>query len=141
MNTIPWAKLHGASTHLPIALTLAALIFDLAAVVLWVRPWRRGLLSAGTGAITFAATGAIAAVVTGVVLTRGEVWGDGDLGRHHRFVWPALVVLVAAAVWRLRTGHGLTRRACALYAVVVMVGVILTGGTGYYGGELLQSHL
>jgi len=138
MTTILWAKLHGASTHFPIALTVAAFLCDFAAAVLWARPVARSLGVAGTCAIALSAAGGIAAGVSGVFLTKGELWGAGDLGMHHRFVWPAFVVLVGAATWRLQVGGDITRKAHAAYLCVVGVGVILTGAAGYYGGEMLQ---
>jgi len=136
--TIPWVKLHGASTHFPIALTVAAFLCDFAAIILWSRPIARSLGVAGTCAIALSAAGGIAAVVSGVYLTKGELWGAGDLGRHHRYVWPAFIVLVGAAIWRLKTGGVITRRAYVAYLCVVGVGVILIGAAGYYGGEMLQ---
>jgi hypothetical protein len=42
----------------------------------------------------------LGAVVSGIALTRG-ICGPRNFGWHHRFVWPALGLLVALAVWRL----------------------------------------
>ncbi|MBW8782964.1 MAG: hypothetical protein JF599_13915 [Verrucomicrobia bacterium] len=138
MLATPWVKLHGVSTHFPIALTVAAFLCDFAAVILWSRPIARSLGVAGTCAIVLSAVGGIAAVVSGVFVTKGDLWGAGDLGMHHRFVWPAFAVLVGAATWRLKAGADITRKPYVVYLCVVGVGVILTGAAGYYGGEMLQ---
>ncbi|HVZ66577.1 MAG TPA: hypothetical protein VG936_18575 [Lacunisphaera sp.] len=136
---IPWARVHGASTHFPVVLGLAALACDLAAVWRWEKPEAPGLRWAGLGAITLAAAGAMAAAVSGLFLTHGELWGAGELGRHHRYAWPALAMMVGAAVWRWLARTRLTRAQLARYAAGVWAGSMLVLAAAIFGGELLQS--
>lgn len=139
MAAIPWTKLHGASTHFPIVLTFAAFLCDFSSVVLWPRPIARGSQVAGLCAIVFAAAGSMAAVFSGLFLTRGEFWGAADLGRHHRYVWPALALIVGAATWRWSVRNGLTRPSYAAYLAVVLASLVLVGLAGNSGGEMLQA--
>lgn len=132
-----WAKFHGASTHLPIAMVLGACVFDLAAVLAWARPFGRNAGLVGRYLIVLGAIGGIAAVFSGVELTRGQLWGSGALRWHHRFVWPAFALMMATAVWRAVRGDRLSRRGLAGYLVVELVLAALTAGAGYWGGELL----
>jgi len=133
-----WAKLHGASTHFPIAMIFGACAFDGLAVLAWGKPLARNASVAGKYTILIGALGGLLAVVSGLTLTKGELWGGGALRWHHRFVWPAFALMVAAAVWRVSVGDRLTRRS---YIAYLMVEIVLTGlvaAAGYWGGELLQ---
>ena len=48
--------------------------------------------------------------------------GDsGDLGRHHRFVWPAFGLLVASAVWRLVVRGAMSRAGLRLYLILMLL--------------------
>ena len=134
---IPWAKLHGASTHFPIVLTLVALACDLAAAIWWNKPPARGLSAAGAGAMGVAAGGSIVAVVSGLFLVHGAWWGTGALGWHHRLVWPAFALIVGAATWRWLSRDRITRAGQFIYLGVVLVSAGLISGAGYFGGELL----
>ncbi|HTL69367.1 MAG TPA: hypothetical protein VL200_17005 [Lacunisphaera sp.] len=136
---IPWARVHGASTHFPLVLGLAALACDLAAVWRWNHPEAPGLRSAGLGAITLAAAGALVAAGSGLFLTKGDLWGSGTLGLHHRFAWPALAMIVGAAVWRWLARSRLSRARLARYTAGVWVGSMLVVLAAMYGGELLQA--
>lgn len=134
---IPWAKLHGAATHFPIVLSVVAFACDALAAWRWSRPEAQGLRQAGLGAIVLAAAGGVGAVVSGLVLARGELWGDGALGRHHRFVWPAFALVTGAAAWRWAAAGQLTRGRLAAYAVTVLATAGLIAASAYYGGEML----
>ena len=140
MSAIPadfWAKLHGASTHFPIAMVLGACAFDMLAVVSWGKPLGRNAGIAARYAVGLGALGGVLAVVTGLVLTKGDMWGRDALRWHHWFVWPAFALVVGAAVWRLLVGDKLTRRSYVVYLAVEFVLAGLTAGAGYWGGEML----
>ena len=98
---IPWDKLHGAMTHFPIACCC------LQQLAIWYRLWlkevwfARELRSVSLYALPVAALASLGAVISGIVLTKGDLWGRGDFAWHHRFVWPAFGLLMALAVWRL----------------------------------------
>lgn len=141
MSALPsdfWAKLHGASTHFPIAMILGACAFDLLAVLAWEMPLGRNASIAGMFAITLGALGGILAVASGLFLTKGEIWGSDALRWHHLFVWPAFGLMVAVASWRLIVRDRLTRRSYVVYVAVQLVLTALIAASGYWGGELLQ---
>ena len=98
---IPWDKLHGAMTHFPIALLLFSTACDFVSVMLRKLPFARELRSVSLYALAVAALASLGAVISGIVLTKGDLWGRGDFAWHHRFVWAAFGLLMALAVWRL----------------------------------------
>jgi uncharacterized membrane protein len=140
MSALPvdfWAKLHGASTHFPIALVSGACVFDSLAVVAWSKPLGRNASVAGQYATLLGALGGILAVATGLFLTKGEMRGSGALAWHHFFVWPAFALMIATSVWRVFVGARLTRRGFAIYVAVELCLAGLMAAAGYWGGELL----
>src|SRR6201993_1901264 len=98
---IPWDKLHGAMTHFPIALLLFSTACDLVSVAFRKLTFARGLRLVSFYGLAVAALASLGAVVSGIALAKGDMWGRGDFGWHHRFVWPAFGLLLALAVWRL----------------------------------------
>jgi uncharacterized membrane protein len=136
--SLPWASLHGASTHFPVALTIAALGFDSGALFFWRTPFGARLRQAGAAAIAVSALGSIAAVVSGLLLTKGQVWGAGALGWHHRMVWPAFALIVSAAAWRVQAGEEASLRSHAAYVGVLFLASALVGAAGYFGGQMLH---
>ena len=75
-----WPKLHGASVHFPVALAMAAALFDGLGFV-WPKssPRKAQLHSAGYFTIILGALGTFPAVLSGLFMTRGEVMGHGAL--------------------------------------------------------------
>jgi uncharacterized membrane protein len=134
-----WVDVHGGTTHFPIAMIMAALAFDAAAVCLWHRPAGDRFRAAGFYAVAIAAAGTVPAVVSGLMLTRGVVMGSAELRWHHLFVWPAFGLIIASAVWRGLIREQLTRRACARYLGVVGTAAALMSAAGYWGGEMLKA--
>lgn len=139
MNSDLWAKVHGATTHFPIALIFVAAACDTAALWLWHRPAAALLRAAGLGAVGLAALACVPVVISGLMLTHGNAWGQGPLRRHHGFVWPAFALVVGAAAWRALTRREATRSSHATYMLVAYALAALFAGAGYWGGELLQS--
>src|SRR6266851_1465468 len=105
-----WSRLHGASTHLPVALVPLAACFEVLALFVWRDEWRRHLRSAATLLVPFAAAGAVAAVVSGIGAAHGEILGSGSLRMHHLFIWPSFGLLIAIAVWRMLIGSNASPR-------------------------------
>ncbi|MEI9999520.1 MAG: DUF2231 domain-containing protein [Verrucomicrobiota bacterium] len=133
-----WARLHGASTHFPVALAMAAALFDGAGLLLPEgSPRRAGLHAAGHYAIVLGALGTFPAVLSGLFLARGETLGHDALLYHHLFVWPAFAGLVALGVWRAAVGGRASRRGLTLYWAGLLVVAGLMAGAGYWGGELI----
>ena len=138
MEAALWAKVHGASTHFPLALALGSAAFDAAGCALAGRPVARDLRAAGYWTLLLGALGSLSAVASGLLMTRGEVLGHGALRMHHLFVWPAFALLVALATWRVgRGGWQPERRIPAGYLLAVGVDAGLMLAAGYWGGEML----
>ena len=140
MGNSIWVKMHGGATHFPIALVMASVTFDLAAGIVPDSAdgsRRAGFRAAGHYWLVLAALGAIGAGVSGSMVSRGQLWGHGNLAHHHTFLWPAFGMVLALASWRLVVGGRASHAAFGIYLTVS----ILTGGlmaaAGYWGGELL----
>src|SRR4051812_2020318 len=108
MNPTFWRQMHGGSTHLPIVLLLASVVFDFIAWRSRDEAMRRGLHAAGFGSAVVGMLGGIGAVVAGLIMTRGRMLGSGYERIHHLFIWPAVISSVLFVGWRLF--RGLKRR-------------------------------
>src|SRR5208282_6089650 len=75
---IPWDKLHGAMTHFPIALLLFSTACDLVSVTFEKLTFARGLRIVSFYGLAVAALASLGAVVSGIALTKGDMWGRGD---------------------------------------------------------------
>ena len=139
ISMIPWDKLHGAMTHFPIALLLFSTACDFVSVTLKKLPFARELRLASFYALAVAALASLGAVISGIALSKGDLWGRGDFGWHHRFVWPAFGLLVALAVWRLVVREAMSRFGLCLYLCLMLLASGLVAAAGYFGGELLLS--
>ncbi len=135
-----WSRLHGASTHLPVALVPVAACFE--ALALFVRgdELRRRLRASAGLLLPLAALGAVASVISGLGTAHGEILGSGSLRMHHLFVWPAFGLLIALAVGRMLLGPDASVRAIWVYRLALGLNVILILAAGYWGGELVLSH-
>ena len=133
-----WPKLHGASVHFPLALAMAAALFDGLGVA-WPKSSARKaqLHAAGYFTIILGALGTFPAVLSGLLMTKGEVLGHDALLFHHLFVWPAFACLVGLGVWRALVGDEVSFRGFTAYLVVLFLTAGLMGGAGYWGGEML----
>src|SRR5277367_2543403 len=133
-----WPKLHGASVHFPVALAMAAALFDGLGVV-WPTssPRKAKLHAAGYFTIILGALGTIPAVLSGLFMTRGEVLGHDALLFHHLFVWPAFAGIVGLGLWRAIRSERATPRAFVVYLVFLFSTSGLMAGAGYWGGEMM----
>jgi uncharacterized membrane protein len=136
---IPWDKLHGALTHFPIALLLFSTACDIGSVLFNKRPFARDLRSVSFYALAVAALASVGAVISGIALTKGDMWGRGDFAWHHRFVWPAFGLLLVLAVWRLIVREAMSRFGLCLYLILMLIASGLVATAGYFGGELVLS--
>jgi len=133
-----WPKLHGASTHFPMALAMAAALFDGLGYA-WPKssPRKAKLHAAGYFTTILGALGTFPAVLSGLFMTKGEVLGHNALLFHHLFVWPAFACLVGLGVWRALVGDKVSFRGFTAYLVVLFLTAGLMAGAGYWGGELI----
>lgn len=130
--------LHPILVHFPIALLIAAFLFD---VVGWL--WKRAAFTeAALGVQALGVLGAFAAVLSGNQAEEAveAIPGIHDvLEQHERFgqivLWVglALVALRFFLVWKRPLGQGTK----LLLSVLSLGLAILVGVTGYYGGELV----
>jgi len=132
--------MHGGTTHFPIALVMASALFDLASFLVpenSARTRRAGFQAAGFCTIVLGALGAFGAVGSGLVMSRGQLLGSGDLARHHLFLWPAFAMLIGLATWRLIVQNRGSARGFKIYLAGSMLTAALMAAAGYWGGELL----
>ena len=135
-----WSRLHGASTHLPVALVPVAACFE--ALALFVRgdELRRRLRASAALLLPLAAAGAVVAVVSGFSIAHGVILGSGSLRMHHLFVWPAFGLLIALAVGRWLLPAESPQSAWWIYRLALGLNTSLILAAGYWGGELVLSH-
>jgi uncharacterized membrane protein len=134
---IPWEQLHGAMTHFPIALILFSAVCDFGSVLFGKVALASELRKVSLFGLAVAAVASLGAVVSGIALTKGNMWGRGELGWHHRFIWPAFGLLVALAVWRLIVRDQMSRTGLYIYLFLMFLTSGLVAAAGYFGGELL----
>ena len=135
-----WKQAHGALTHFPIALVMASIAFDLAGVMVpdsADKSRRAGLRAAGFYTLILGALSSFGAVASGLVISHGEIWGRGNLARHHTLLWPAFGLVIALAFWRLMVGNRASNHAFKVYLVASALAGAVMGTAGYWGGELL----
>jgi len=133
-----WLNLHGGSTHFPIGLMIASVLFDFLAYALNREPYKRDLHAAGFYCLLLGAAGSFLAVLSGFVISAWKFFGEGLLGKHHDFVWPAFGLMIGLAVWRLIVRNEASRPAFGVYLIVAAITAGLMAAVGYYGGELLE---
>jgi uncharacterized membrane protein len=140
MDNSLWVKMHGGTTHFPIALVVASTLFDLAGLLVPDNPAKSrwaGFRAAGFYTLILGALGSFGAVLSGLVISHGEILGHGNLAHHHTFLWPAFGLLLGLAVWRVVVGNHASQRAFKIYLAASVVTCGLMGAAGYWGGELL----
>jgi uncharacterized membrane protein len=124
-------------THFPIALLLFSAACDFASVILNRFSFASELRKVSFFGLAVSALASIGAVVSGIALTKGNMWGHGELGLHHRFIWPAFGLLVALAVWRLIVRDRISRTGLCFYLLFMFLASGLVAAAGYFGGELV----
>jgi mono/diheme cytochrome c family protein len=137
MDASFWQRTHGGSTHFPIALLMASVVFDFVAWRSRDEVLRRGLHVAGLGSAIVGTLGGIGAVVAGLFMTRGRILGSGFERIHHLFVWPAFALCLVFVGWRLFRSGRMPHCGPGLYLAGMSVAAALMVGAGYSGGEIL----
>ena len=124
-------------THFPIALLLFSAACDFGSVALKKFAFAYELRKVSFYGLAISAVASIGAVISGIALTKGNMWGRAELGWHHRFIWPAFGLLVALAVWRLIVRDQMSRTGFYVYLFLMLLTSGLVAAAGYFGGELL----
>src|SRR5260370_13446645 len=104
MDNSLWVKMHGGTTHFPIALVMASALFDLAGLVVPEnvgKSRRAGFRAAGFYTLILGALGSLGAVLFGLVIRRRQLLGRGNLAHHHMVLCPAFGLLTGLAGFRL----------------------------------------
>src|ERR1700740_2141411 len=99
-----WEMMHGGSTHLPIALMLVSAVSDGLGCLIKTDQVRDRFYVAGFIMLIAGTLGAFPAVLSGLILARWEIGGDGALFWHHVFLWPAFGLLIGFLVWGIIFG-------------------------------------
>jgi uncharacterized membrane protein len=137
MNSLFWSRMHGGATHFPIALIFAAALFDALGFFFRGRQREHQLNVVGYWLAILGALSSFGAVFSGLALSKWTIGGSGLVLRHHLFVWPAFALIVALGTWRALVGHETSRRGLAVYLFSLVIGCLLIGAAGFFGGEML----
>lgn len=133
-----WPRMHGATTHFPVALTMVALVLDgLGFFLPPASPHKEKLLGAGYYVVILGALGTFPAVLSGLFMTKGDVLGHDALLYHHLLVWPSFALLAGLGAWRALVGETYSPRGFGIYLGFLAVTAGLMAGAGYWGGELI----
>jgi uncharacterized membrane protein len=132
-----WARVHGASTHLPIALTLTSAVLDGAGLIVRSGKIRENLRFSGYFTLLLASLGTVPAVISGLMLTNWDMAGSGITLLHHYFVWPFFGLLIALAVWRSIVRHRISRIGLSIYFIAILTTALLVSIAGFWGGEIV----
>src|ERR1700736_4809049 len=137
MNSLFWERAHGGLTHFPIALIFVATLFDLLSLVRDRSSKGRDFKAIGYWLVILAALGVVAAVFSGLGLSKWKVMGTGLMRLHHLFVWPAFALILALMAWRVVARNEFSRRAFTSYLITACCACALIGAAGFVGGEML----
>jgi mono/diheme cytochrome c family protein len=137
MTATFWERMHGASTHFPIVLLLASVIFDFVAWRTRDEALRRGLHAAGFGSAVAGMLGGLAAVVAGLFITQGRLLGGGYERMHHLFVWPVVIISAVFVGWRVFRRVRFQEGGFPIYFAGMALVCALMVGAGYSGGEMV----
>jgi len=137
MNSLFWERAHGGLTHFPIAFIFAAAFFDTLAFLPRRLLKRQDFNAIGYWLTILAGAGAVGAVFSGLVLSKWKIGGTGLLLRHHLFVWPAFVLILALVIWRVAAGNHLSLPAAGFYLAGTYLACAFIGAAGFVGGEML----
>jgi mono/diheme cytochrome c family protein len=137
MNSLFWERAHGGLTHFPIALIFVATLFDIISLFRDRSAKGRDFSAIGYWLVILAALGAIAAVFSGLGLSKWKIMGTGLMRLHHLFVWPAFGLILALTAWRVAARNEFSRRAFTSYLITACCACALIGAAGFVGGEML----
>jgi len=137
MNSLFWERAHGGLTHFPIALIFVATLFDILSLIRDRAGKGRDFSAIGYWLVILAALGAVAAVFSGLGLSKWKIMGTGLMRLHHLFVWPAFALILALTAWRVAVRNEFSRRAFTSYLITACCACALIGAAGFVGGEML----
>jgi len=134
-----WPRLHAALNDLPVGLLLAAVLFDLLAVV----TKRPSFRQVGVWTMLVGAVGGALAVLSGLQAEEHISHGDAVhrvMETHEQLGLITLAVFGILALWRILRERRMGAGERALSLAVSIVGVGFLVATGVYGGKLIFEH-
>jgi uncharacterized membrane protein len=135
MDSIFWLRVHGGTTHFPIALVFGAAFFETIGLLSSSR--QRDFRLVSYWLLVLGGISSFGAVFSGLALSKWTISGKTLLLQHHVFVWPAFALIVGLTSWRVALGNRPSRRAFGIYLSLLATACALLGGAGFSGGELL----
>lgn len=134
-----WPRLHAALNDLPVGLLLAAVLFDLLAVV----TKRQSFRQVGVWTMLVGAIGGAVAVLSGLQAEEDISHGDAVhrvMETHEQLGLITLGVFGVLTLWRIVRERRMGALERTLSLVVSVVGVGFLVATGVYGGKLVFEH-
>ena len=134
-----WPRLHAALNDLPIALLLAAALFDILALATKRESFR--LVSFWT--LVLGAIGGVAAVVSGLQAEEHISHGDAVhrvMETHETLGLVTLGIFGLLAVWRIARERRMGSGERTASTILTLVGAGVLFATGLYGGRLVFEH-
>ena len=134
-----WPRLHAALNDLPVALLLAAVLFDLLALV----TRRQSFRQVGFWTMVVGAVGGVVAVLSGLEAEEHIAHGEAVhrvMGTHEQLGLITLGVFAVLTLWRIVRERRMGTRERALSLVLSILGVGVLFATGFYGGKLVFEH-
>ncbi|UCC79162.1 MAG: DUF2231 domain-containing protein [Candidatus Zixiibacteriota bacterium] len=134
------SNIHPLIVHFPIALIIVVFILDL----LGAMSRQKSLVSAANILSIFAALGAVAAVVTGLIAEE-SVWRTEQAGElielHETIGFAVLGVALVSLIFRPAIKKKKSKSSLLWVAVVIsLAAAVLVGYEGYLGGEMVYLH-
>jgi uncharacterized membrane protein len=134
-----WPRLHAALNDLPVGLLLAAVLFDLLAVV----TKRPSFHVVGVWTMLVGAIGGAVAVLSGLQAEEHIAHGDAVhrvMETHEQLGLITLGVFGVLTLWRIVRERRMGARERALGLLLSIGGVGVLVATGVYGGKLVFEH-
>ncbi len=134
-----WPRIHAALNDLPVGLLLAAVMFDLLAVM----TKRPGFREVGVWTMLVGAIGGALAVLSGLQAEEHISHGEAVhrvMETHEQLGLITLAVFGVLALWRIVRERWMGAGERALSLVLSVVGLGFLVATGVYGGKLIFDH-
>lgn len=134
-----WPRLHAALNDLPVALLIAAVLFELIAAA----TRRAGFRQASLYTLIFGTVGAAAAVISGLQAEENIDHGDAVhrvMETHEQLALITMGIFGVLTLWRLvrENRMGAVERSLSLALALGGAGVLIA--VGVYGGRLVFDH-